>query len=470
LILALLILVLLSLLGLFMSISATTSVQISDNYEAELQATYAALAGVNHARVLLRGVEFDALLKGPDGFFDPGAVYQAEAKSYRFRMPLPLAIARTLSIADPAADVATIPDDGIMSTGVYAATAGIALIPKEGISQPVPNPYGAGAITSARYFVKVTDNNGESSETSGDTADSPSRDGDGIVIVRSMGVSKTMSERLGAILQQNSVAVFETRLKRLSTWRLGSALVALGSQVIADFDGAFEIAGGAFPGIATVDTDPTDGIFPDQILRGAVAGVGSITGGGIADPSIRDVTRQVSQDGDQARLLQPGYLWEFAFNKAPRLADSFFSGNQDWLGASAPYLGSYNPAEPSNAPDQDPRITVVNGDLRVSNGVSGGGLLIVTGSFSCSGSFSYSGLILVIGSGNLMLTGTGAVIEGGLFTANLLNSGGSIVFGASRISINGNSRVNSNDGALRMAISLIPPTQLSFREIAGSDP
>ncbi|MBP1609851.1 MAG: hypothetical protein H6Q04_2086, partial [Acidobacteria bacterium] len=55
LLLALVALVLLSLLGFFMSLSATTGVQISDNYESQVQATYASLAGLNHARALLRG-------------------------------------------------------------------------------------------------------------------------------------------------------------------------------------------------------------------------------------------------------------------------------------------------------------------------------------------------------------------------------------------------------------------------------
>jgi hypothetical protein len=470
LLLALLVLVLLSLLGLLMSFSATTGVQISDNYEAELQATYSALAGLSHARGLLRRLEFDDLLKGPDGAYDPSAAYQAEAKSYRFRMPLPTTTAWTLSIADPSADVAMIPDDGVLNTGRYAGTVGTVLIPKTGICQTAPNPYGSGAIETARYFVKVTDNNGDASETAGDSGDNPFTDGDGIIIVRAMGVSKTMSEKLGSILQRNSVAVFEARLKRLSTWRVGSGLIVIGSQVEAVFDGAFEISGGLFPGIATIDINSNDTAFPDQILRSAAAYHGAITGGGISSPSIGDITEQVRLNRDQTRLLQPKFLWDFVHNQAPHMADSFFSGSQNWIGASAPYLGIYNPAEPLNAPGQDPRITVVNGDLQLSGGISGGGLLIVTGSFSCSGSLDYNGLILAIGAGRLILTGTGAAIEGGVFVANLINSGNAVNFGAPHISISGNNRISSNERAVQTAISLIPPTQLGFREIAGSDP
>ena len=52
LLLALLALTLLSLLGFLMSLSATTGVQISDNYESHVRGDSAALAGLNHARVL----------------------------------------------------------------------------------------------------------------------------------------------------------------------------------------------------------------------------------------------------------------------------------------------------------------------------------------------------------------------------------------------------------------------------------
>jgi Tfp pilus assembly protein PilX len=82
LLLALLALLLLSLLGLFLSLSAATGVHISDNYESEVQATYAALAGLRHARVLFRGLALNDLLSGPDGTYDasepimlkPGAI------------------------------------------------------------------------------------------------------------------------------------------------------------------------------------------------------------------------------------------------------------------------------------------------------------------------------------------------------------------------------------------------------------
>src|SRR5438034_5349564 len=56
-----------SLLGLYMSLDATTEVRISENYESRAQAVLAARAGINHARELMRGLEHNDLLRGPDG-------------------------------------------------------------------------------------------------------------------------------------------------------------------------------------------------------------------------------------------------------------------------------------------------------------------------------------------------------------------------------------------------------------------
>jgi hypothetical protein len=52
----------------------------------------------------------------------------------------------------------------------------------------------------------------------------------------------------------------------------------------------------------------------------------------------------------------------------------------------------------------------------------------------------------------------------------LIDQGGAIVFGTPGLSITGTSRFVSNKDAVKMALSLIPVSQISFREIAGSDP
>jgi hypothetical protein len=470
LLLTLLALTLLSLLGFFMSLSATTGVQISDNYESHVQATYASLAGLNHARILLRGLALNDLLKGPDDAYDASPSYMSGARAFEFRNPMPLMTALTLSIVDPSSDIAGIPDDGWISTGFYNGVRGIALIPGTGILQTAPDSHGAGTIPISRYFVKISDNNGEATEIAGDAADNPFVDGDRIIIARSLGIARTIPNATGSVLRRNSIAVFEARFKRRSTWDLGPALVVLGPQVNAEFSGTFEISGGASPGIGTIDTVPGDLLFPDMTIRAAAGAGGGITGGGESAPSIRDITGPAGSNADQRLLLNSGYLWDFIHNQARQMADSCYEGNQSWLGVGAPYLGAYDISKPLNAPEQDPKITVVHGDLQASGDISGGGLLIVTGDFSYSGAFTFSGLVIVAGSGHFTAAGSGRGIEGGVLVAKLANAGSEIAFGSSGISIGGNSRIVSNKENVRMAISLIPVSQISFREIAGSDP
>src|SRR5262245_37533605 len=106
-----------SLLGLYAALNATTEVRISDNYESQVQARFAAQAGLNHAQELLRGLQFGDQLKGPDGVNDTGGVYLAQAKTYSFRNPLSWAALRSLSIVDPAPGLAGVNYDGILNTG-----------------------------------------------------------------------------------------------------------------------------------------------------------------------------------------------------------------------------------------------------------------------------------------------------------------------------------------------------------------
>ena len=461
---------LMSLLALYVSLNASTGLQISDNYETQIQATYAALAGLNHARTLIRGLALDALLQGPDGTHSIDPSYLALARTFGFRNPLSLTLAHSLNILIPDLGAAALPDDGLISTGFHGGSSGTLLIPADGIGLQSPNPYRTGLMMNSRYFVKVTDNNGEPSEIAGDPGDSPFVDGDGAVIVRSVGLAKTFLQRTGSVSRLNSVAIFEARFKRLSTFDAGPAIVVLGNIISSLFSGDYEISGDVFPGIGTIDPVPGDEIRPDQIIRAAVGVDGNITGAGEPAPSIRDISGQIRSSRDQALLLNPAYLWNFVNTRAARFADAVFHGDQYWTDGNAPYIGAYDPSRPWNAPGQDPIVTLVNGDLYWNGSLSGGGVLIVTGNLVCSGAYRYSGLVLVIGSGSLTADGSGLGIEGGTFVVRLQNQDGSIVFGIPEISVGGISRFLANRDIVRMAVSLIPVSRTGFREIAGSDP
>jgi hypothetical protein len=65
-----------------------------------------------------------------------------------------------------------------------------------------------------------------------------------------------------------------------------------------------------------------------------------------------------------------------------------------------------------------PVVNVVNGDLSISG--SGAGVLLVTGQLTLSGNFSWDGLILAIGEGAILKNGGGsATLNGSMFAANL---------------------------------------------------
>jgi len=76
----------------------------------------------------------------------------------------------------------------------------------------------------------------------------------------------------------------------------------------------------------------------------------------------------------------------------------------------------------------NPVINVVTGDLTMSGGFTGAGILLVEGNLTMSGNPSYNGLILVIGKGTVTKNGGGnGVVDGSLFLANLYNSSGQLL-------------------------------------------
>jgi hypothetical protein len=461
----------LSLLGLYMAMSATTEMHMSDNYESRIRASYAGQAGLGHARELFRGLDLDDQLNGPGGYVVRESSYVEAARTYAFRNPLTWVTARSLNIANPGTDLAGLPPEGVMNTGLYSGTSGSVLIPVTG--NVFNNPNGLGLII-ARYFVKVSDNNGEASELAGDPLNDPFRDGDRIVIVRAMGVAATLRDDSNGTVRRNSVAGFESRMKRSNTFNLDAPFVVEGDDILPSSSQMF--AGNAFgiygdadhAGIATIDTNTTNGINPSQQIRSQVAAnqEDNIVGMGLT-PSISDVTAAVSADPEKALLRNPSYLWNFATKTVPAAADSAWEGDQSWHGGNAPDLGFIDLNLPANDPSQRPRITYVNGDLNISGNITGGGVLVVTGKLSGSGSLQFNGLILVIGKGDVDGAGLNIGFNGGMFIARLNVSGPMICFDTPRFSWKGNSNLRINSKAIRMGMNLFPLVQLSWREITS---
>lgn len=466
LLLALIALSLFSLIGLLAALDATSELRISDNHESHIRTENAARAGMSHARELLRGTCHDDLLAGPDGVHDGSAPYLAKARTFAFRNPLSWTLARSLDLSSPAGELGGVGDDGVLNTGFCGGTAGTILIPVTGVALM------SSENVASRYFVKVTDNNGEASELAGDPADDPFHDGDGLVIVRSMGVARTISETLGPLRQWNSVAVLESRFRLRRIFDPEAPLVVQGRDVQAAagevFDGSlFLIQGGASHfGIGAIDSDLLDGISPAIQIVSRLAGgqTGNVQGASPA-PSVADVTALVAGDADRKLALDPAYLRRFVREEIPLVADTVLFGNQAWSGTTAPDLGRYDLGLPPSAPAQTPKVTFVDGDLAISGPAGGAGILVVTGRLSVAGGFSFCGLILVIGAGEVDAASWNPGLAGGIYLAALVESGGGAGWGTVRLSISGDTQVIMHGGAIAMALRLLPPVQVGWREI-----
>jgi len=475
LLISVIVLALFCLIGFYLAINAATVIRISDNYEAEVHARFAAYAGLDHARAAFRGLSFDDQLRGPDGRYDDSTGYMNQARSFPFRNPVDWSVAQALDIFDPRPDVGGTADDGILNTGLYRSIPGTALIPATGAALSAPGPEGSGGAVIARYFVKITDNNGEPSERAGDPLDNPFIDGDGAILARSVGIAPSIRGHSAGAGRNNSVVVFEGRFRRLRAFDLDAPLVVQGisarSSATLMFEGdAFLVQGGTGdPGIAVLDADRSDGISPlseiaSQIAPGqefCVQGQGPL-------PSLRDLTSTLESDPSKALLLNKDFLWDFTRRRVKKLADSSFHGDQDWTMGNAPDLGFYDLSEPMNAPGQRPRITLVDGNLAIGGSAAGAGLLVVTGKLSAVGPFAFTGLALVAGAGELDAPGAAWTLTGGVYIASVAPSGSSLNWGAVRLSLRGSGAVIFSRAAIRMALALIPPDQVGFREITSS--
>ena len=419
-------------------------------------------------------------LVAPELMFGSSMFYPLETLPSWFQWiarinPLTWLTARSLNILNPASSVAGLPDDGIVNTGKYGTTNGTPLIPITGIALSSPNPYGSGDIITSRYFVKVTDNNGEVTERTSEGVapgqpDDPFRDADGTIIVRSMGVAGTIRETGGAAVRANSVSVYEMRFRRSRSFSFDSPLTLQGDTIVPSassmFNGAaFDIDGGSNNyGIATIDPNLANGTPVSQVTSQlSKAQEKKVTGKG-GQPSVGDITTQLT--GDALNLLNAGYLWNFVQYEVPTFADGIYQGKQSWSGNSQPYVGFFDPSKELTEPVQDPQVTLVNGDLDIGGGVKGGGLLVVTGKLSGSGSMTWNGLIFVIGKGEVDFSGMNVSMTGGLYVVNVQpDASGVPQFGTTKFTMSGESKFAVNSDTTKMSTVIIPPRQISFRQV-----
>jgi hypothetical protein len=84
---------------------------------------------------------------------------------------------------------------------------------------------------------------------------------------------------------------------------------------------------------------------------------------------------------------------------------------------------------------QGPKITVIQGNAKLTN-AGGTGILVVTGNLELAGNLTWDGLVLVIGTGQLVMSGGGTkTINGGVYVANTNDPSGNL--GAVNVDMNG---------------------------------
>lgn len=107
-----------------------------------------------------------------------------------------------------------------------------------------------------------------------------------------------------------------------------------------------------------------------------------------------------------------------------------------------------------------PKLTFVDGDVVLGSGDQGNGLLVVTGNVTMRGDTSFNGVIFVLGSGSVTRNGGGnGVISGGIVVAKFGATGD---FQAPTFVTNGggNSLVQYNSTSVGEAMSTIPGFQV----------
>lgn len=462
--------VLLTLLGLSLTLTSIWEQQSSRAYENYIQATALADAAIDLGRARLRGQDFNVVLATPGLVAAYPNEVQPSPGTVAYRNPMTLRAARFLDF-----------DAGNFS-----------LVQTTGLLTPATGS----VLGNGRYFLKVTDNQDEAKMLPG-SPDNPLVDVDFEVIVRGFGVvqnapGEIVNQETGSS-RSNSIATLEISVRRNMTFDVKSPLTVYGPNAVpyqsnTFFNGnAFDLDGydhsaltvqqildghndtglGAMPGLATLYDNATgeDGI-PTAVSiyqnlqenqHDNIFGAESMFDPGSPDPSIRDTTSDVrdSPYPDSSKIFDPKYVATF-LQRLKSYADIKYTGNTQVTGGDPP-LGT----------SDQPAITYVDGDLDLSGNNSGSGLLVVRGTLKFRGSFTYDGVILVMGKGELDVAGANNGIIGGLFLANLVqNPDGSYTYGIPQFRISGNSNFYFRSASVRMAINLLPLKMKGWREIS----
>lgn len=140
-------------------------------------------------------------------------------------------------------------------------------------------------------------------------------------------------------------------------------------------------------------------------------------------------------------------------------ARQFLSDLKDDATGDGRYFTTLPPAS-NMGTTGDPKLTFVDGNVDLGPGNNGTGLLVITGNVTMRGDTSFDGVILVLGGGTVNRNGGGnGVISGGIVVAKFGSTGD---FQAPTFTTNGggDSTIQYNSNSVRDATSTVPGYQV----------
>lgn len=435
---AIVVAVLLTLIGLSLTSSSMTELWVTTEFEAYEKASIIADAAFNLARDDLRGKDLTVVLSTPTPTPRFRDYTEPEEGSYAARNPITPLEARSINFDNPPYPLGVRNAYGLLTP-------------------PLGLPLGGG-----RYFASVSDNEDEAPLG---LPEDYRVDSDYTIYMRVMGVHRGMGREVGDAERggKNSIAILEGLLRRDLSFDLASPMTLYGPDVTATFNGnAFDLVGDdEHPAVTVLNNDEANGDAQTayQSMLDAIANKGHVEGeSGPDGVSIQDGTQEVrdSENPDATNVFDPLFLLRFIQYLAA-VADSTFTEDAHFSGEESAVFGT----------PENPEITVAQGDLILTGDGVGAGVLVVQGALDVGGSFHFDGIVLVVGEGVIDMHGANKDLVGGVYVARIEgpDENGNYTFGIPDIYIQGNSNFIFDSENLRMAINLLPFKTLSMREI-----
>ncbi len=436
LLLAVVVAVLLTLIGLTLTRSSLTEVQMSGDFEAHEKAQLIADAGFNIARNALRGQDLSVVLATPSAFPRYLNYEQPPDGSPALRNPIAVYEARNIDFRHA-------------PTPIGVRTLYGSMTPAGGTEQ------GGG-----RFFASVSDNLDEGPLG---LPEDPRLDSDYTIYLRVVGLHPGTNAEVNTVgtSAKNALCILEGLLRRDFSFDLASPLVVYGQEIAANFSGnSFDLVGDAnHAAVTTLYNDPASGdaaaAYEDMI--NAIGRKGTVVGEPGPDGiSVQDGTEDIrnSNNPDATNVFDPVFMDRF-MTYLEQVADQVYPTDPH-LSGSEIHMGTVD----------HPQITVAQQDLTLNGGGTGAGVLVVRGVFDLGGAFVYDGLVLVVGDGELRLHGANKTLRGGVYVANVeVDADGNRTFGTPTVEISGNSNFVFSSDDLKMAINLLPLKTLSLREL-----